>query len=190
MNLQSLFLASAVRPPYDTLVTPRGTAVLSTLIAVRCINRSKFVHSLIAESSGDHDFWTQHFHLDETIRDSLSHLLLPVISHATADQHLWLARITLQAALICLHQAAIKFARLTNVPAPMIADSPTRCMNAALDISITTKQIRNLSPSKVRNQLQYKIFRSANEQHRSICLLDGHYLQRPRFLSARFISQL
>lgn len=132
-------------------LAPLGIAVISTSIAGKCVGRSNLVHGLSAEDNGDHDFWTQHFQLDETIRDALSQLVLPTDSRLSIDSNIWLARITLQAAMICLHQAAMKFAKMTQVPAPMVADSPARSMNAALDISTITKQIQSVPLSKVQN---------------------------------------
>lgn len=96
------------------------------------------------------EFWRTHMEIDNTLLNmSLylpRHLRLPA---GSSNSNTIFLNMSLQAAVICLHQAAIfKGDKLLN-PGEVVAESKARCLAAATEISSIMKRIAHMDLSTV-----------------------------------------
>lgn len=136
--------ATRVLSPYQ------GMIVVTSL----CDSCSTHVKQLLREIMADYfnyDFWTQHHHLDDTIK----HVSTYALAHLTpaalmSEPNVLSLNIVLQATIICLHHAVITKAEMTKVSTTYSLESENQCMKAAMELSSLMRLVGRGYLAKVR----------------------------------------
>jgi hypothetical protein len=132
---------------------PMSASKLSSFsgsVVMACLSGRIFQH--LHRPSRDNDdenlngeFWKAHRKMDSVLLNTSlylpSHLRLPAGSSTPNTIFL---NMSLQAAIICLHQAAIFKAEKLDLPASVITDSRNRCVAAATEITSIMKRIAHM----------------------------------------------
>ena len=99
------------------------------------------------------EFWKRHRKLDSILTNTLmflpEHLRIP---HGSRDPNVVFLNVTVHAAVICLHQAAILNAEKNKVGAEILRSSANRCFSAAEEIINIMKLTSHVDSANVGAQ--------------------------------------
>ncbi|KAF4625684.1 hypothetical protein G7Y89_g12482 [Cudoniella acicularis] len=134
-----------------------GVAVVASLTG----QIFQHLHRPTGDNNNDHEnneFWKTHRKIDNTLLNiSLylpSHLRLPA---GSSNPNTIFLNMSLQSAVICLHQAAIfKAEKLVNTS--VIAESKERCLTAAAEITSIMKRIAHTDLSKLNVYTPFSLY--------------------------------
>lgn len=105
-----------------------------------------------------------HHHINETVEHFTSDPLVELSSAgSTTVSDILCLNMNIQAVLICLHHAAILRVSKTNSLSLPIPESETRCLAAAMQVTVTARQIPYLDLANVgfilrHSRLKHELF--------------------------------
>lgn len=109
------------------------------------------------EHTVNNQFWASHRQIDGTLLNMAlylpPHLRIPV---GSSNPNTIFLNMSLQSAVICLHQAAIFKAEKLNMSRSLIDESKGRCVAAAAEITSVMKRIAHTELSMVSGRMSQK----------------------------------
>ncbi|KAF8854633.1 hypothetical protein BDZ45DRAFT_656400 [Acephala macrosclerotiorum] len=156
LETPSISLAEAMSPAHASLLSPfAGCVVVASLVGrvFQHLHRPTI-------SSADDEFWRIHRSIDNTLLNmSLylpAHLRLPT---GSSNPNTIFLNMSLQSAVICLHQAAIfKAEKGTDGGGTVVEESKERCLAAAMQVASIMKRVAHLDLSMLNVYTPFSLY--------------------------------
>lgn len=147
---KALTLNEALKLSALGILSPSQGAIVSNTLCIRCFAHINEAQRESALGYHYYDFWTHHQHLFESTNHASTHTLAHLKSRQLmTNASVLYVNIVLQATILCLHEAAITRVNKTKVSSPLVSESETICIDAALEISDLMRYVPQSSHAKV-----------------------------------------
>jgi hypothetical protein len=135
-----LTLYNAFRLSGSEKLTASQALILTNALCGRCLTHIAHAVDEGGSQYEDYDFWMHHCHLLESAVHMVSTSISPSY-RSQNDPSILCFNISLQAILVCLHNAGAVRVTRTNASPPPNVYSETSCQKAALEIGKLTRMI-------------------------------------------------
>ncbi|KAJ5823968.1 hypothetical protein N7447_006308 [Penicillium robsamsonii] len=160
---QPLSLMDPPKLVEDVSTSSFNALILSTTLAALCLRHDgKSQRQDSSDASFGYTFWSEHFRIDEIIRNISDHTLSQLNEPRYAvDANAFFALITLKTTTILLHQSALQYSQKSRLMEKCVLESPRKCLKAAFEIADAVRQAHNFNPAKMNPFIAWPIFTAA-----------------------------
>ncbi|KAJ5374197.1 hypothetical protein N7517_006203 [Penicillium concentricum] len=160
---QPLSLMDPPKLEDDVSTSSFNALLLTSTLAALCLRHDgKSQRQESSNASFGYTFWSEHFRIDEIIRNISDHTLSQLNEPRYAvDANAFFALITLKTTTILLHQSALQYSQKSRLMEKYVLESPGQCLKAAFEIADAVRQAHNFNPAKMNPFTAWPIFTAA-----------------------------